>query len=298
MKPIVEDNDITNIPDTVQLRSPPWLPKQPVVILDLNKLPKNKTHPLTYQENFFNIHEKYQNYSYIYTDGSKDSNRTRFGAVLNKKMMKKCLPNEASIFTTEICAINLVLQIVDTNNIKKFVIHSDSISVLQSIKNANQNKPLIVKLLNKLNTIRHSKKGILCWIPSHIGIQGNEKADSLAKAALNMTPDQNAKIPYTDLKHKIKTTMTQKWQQLKDKNTHNKLYQIEPILKERKLNPNNTRRKKPTLAQLHIGHTRQTHSFILKEEPPPKCYCENQYTVKHILRIHNSHTHSKKVLQY
>ena len=29
--------------------------------------------------------------------------------------------------------------------------------------------------------------------------------------------------------------------------------------------------------------TRLTHSFILKEEPPPKCPCGNQYTIKHIL---------------
>ena len=53
MKHIVEDNNIsiTNIHDTVQLKSPPGLLKQPLVILDLNKLPENKTHPLTYQEN-------------------------------------------------------------------------------------------------------------------------------------------------------------------------------------------------------------------------------------------------------
>ena len=42
MKPIVEDDNITNIHDTVQLRSPPRLLKQPVVIFDLNKLLKMK----------------------------------------------------------------------------------------------------------------------------------------------------------------------------------------------------------------------------------------------------------------
>ena len=184
----------------------------------------------------------------------------------------------------------MALQIVDTINIKKFIIHSDSISDLQSIKNANQTNPLIVKLLNKLNTIRHSKKVILCWIPSHIGIQGNGEADSLSKAALNVTLDQNTQILYTGLKHKIKTTMTSKWQQLWDKNTHSKLYQIEPILKERKLNPNNTRREEATLARLCIGRSRLTHYFILKEEPPSKCYCGNQYTVKHILIEESSTT--------
>ena len=34
---------------------------------------------------------------------------------------------------------------------------------------------------------------IFCEIPSHIGIQGNDKADSLAKAALNIVPDKKIK---------------------------------------------------------------------------------------------------------
>ena len=44
---------------------------------------------------------------------------------------------------------------------------------------------------------------ILCWISSHIGIQENHKADSIAKPAQDMEPDKNYKIPYTDLKLKI-----------------------------------------------------------------------------------------------
>ena len=52
-------------------------------------------------------------------------------------------------------------------------------------------------------------------------------------------------------------------------NPHNKLFQVLPILKERKLDLNNTRREETILAQLRIGHTRLTHSFILKDEPPP-----------------------------
>ena len=38
--------------------------------------------------------------------------------------------------------------------------------------------------------MNHSKKVIFDWIPSYIGIQGNDKVDSLAKAALNMMPDK------------------------------------------------------------------------------------------------------------
>ena len=97
--------------------------------------------------------------------------------------MKQSLPKEASIFTAEICAINLALKIISNNKAKKFIIYSDSISVLHSIKNQKLDNPLIVNLLNKLHALRQSKKIIFCWIPGHMGIQGNDKADSLAKAA-------------------------------------------------------------------------------------------------------------------
>ena len=123
--------------------------------------------------------------------------------------------------------------------------------------------------------MNHRKKVIFSWIPSHIGIQGKDKIDSLAKAGFNMMFDEKKSvIPYADLKPKI---ITKKWQQLWEKNPHNKLFQVQPILKERKLDPNNTKREDTSLAQLCIGHTRLTHSFILK------CPCGNQYTIKHIL---------------
>ena len=91
--------------------------------------------------------------------------------------------------------------------------------------------------------------------------------------------------------------LIKKWQQLWDENPHNKLFQIQPILKERKLDPNNTRREETTLTQLHIRHTQLTHSFILKEEPPPKCPCGNQYSIEHIFDwMHKTQPHQEKVL--
>ena len=296
MRHILEETDIslTSIHDTIHLSSPPWLLEQPVIILDLNKLPKNKTHPLIYQEKLNNIQEIYPNYLHIFMDGSKSNHGTGCGAVLHNKSLKKCLPIEASIFSAEIYAIDLALDLITASNFKKFIIHSDSTSVLQSLKYTKLENPLIVKIFNKLNSLIHSKKMIFCWIPSHIGIQGNDKADSLAKAAINMTPDKEFKTPYTDLKPKIKQIVTKKWQQLWDENPHNKLFQIQPILKERKLDPNNTRRKETTFTRRRIGHTQLTQSFILKEKLPPKSPCGNQYSIKHVLIECTKLNHTRK----
>ena len=43
---------------------------------------------------------------------------------------------------------------------------------------------------------------VFSLVPSHIGIQGNERADVLAKAALDKTK-QFYCIPYTDFKYNI-----------------------------------------------------------------------------------------------
>ena len=165
MKPKLKKAEIllTNIHDTIEVSSPYWLLKQPVVILNLTKFIKKNTH---YQEKLFNIQEKYSNYSQIYTDGSQDRNRTRCGAVFNSKTRKRCLPKEAFIFTTKTCALELAFDIVWTSNSKRFVIHSDSFSVLLSIKNWKLDNLLIIKLLNILNSMSLTKR----WILRHIGI--------------------------------------------------------------------------------------------------------------------------------
>ena len=47
---------------------------------------------------------------------------------------------------------------------------------------------LVQKFLKEYTLLSSSGKNILlCWIPSHTGIRGNEKADTAAKAALSLS---------------------------------------------------------------------------------------------------------------
>ena len=49
---------------------------------------------------------------HVFTDGSKDHSRTACAAVLNRIIHKKALPMESSIFTAEVCAIDLAFNII------------------------------------------------------------------------------------------------------------------------------------------------------------------------------------------
>ena len=82
-----------------------------------------------------------------------------------------------------------------------------------------------MNILSKNNSI------ILTWIPSHIGIQGNERADRAEKKALQ-TGISNTKIPYTDLKPLINEFILKKWQKSWDDQMQNKLHHIQDTIGE------------------------------------------------------------------
>ena len=123
----------------------------------------------------------------------------------------------------------------------------------------------------------------MCWIPSHIGVRGNERAYLAAKLALDLSP-KTISIPYTDLKPIISKFLHTKWQQRWDMNINNKLFQIQPTMGEWRPAFKASRREQVVISRLRISHTNTCHAFILKQEPQPQCLtCQTTCTVKHIL---------------
>ena len=204
MKSMLQEFEMSvkNILQDIFPETPPWILEKPEVILKLNEFPKTKTHPSTYTEKFNHILLDYPEHLHVFTDGFRDHSRTMCAAVLNETIHKKALPMESSIFTAEICAIDLALNIISKSKGKKFLIFSDSLSVLTSLCYKKFENPLIIKLLSRLDLMSNHKEIVMCWIPSHIGVRGNERAESAAKATLDLKPD-NIRILCTDLKPKI-----------------------------------------------------------------------------------------------
>ena len=63
----------------------------------------------------------------------------------------------------------------------------------------------------KHNELAELNNIVFCWLPSHVGIKGNEKADIAAKSALSLNIS-DLKIPFTGFKPSINTFVHNKWQ--------------------------------------------------------------------------------------
>ena len=68
-----------------------------------------------------------------------------------------------------------------------------------------------------------------CWVTSHTGIKGNEKADSAAKSALDL-PRTKVYVPYNDFKHCINQYIFCSWQDDWNGAVMNKLHSVKPVL--------------------------------------------------------------------
>ena len=275
--------DLDNIAEFKVPDVPPWTFSQPRVLFSLHNDKKSQTDPLVFRTKYHELLSNFPSYETIFTDGSKDGDTAGSACVTPSDTYKCRLPDNASIFSAEIKAIDLALDHIEQSRSSDFIIFSDSLSVLQSLHNPHIENPLLLDVLLKHNELTELNRIVFCWLSSHVGIKGNEKADIAAKSALTLNIS-DLKIPFTDFKPSINTFVHNKWQMSWNAAVFNKLHSIKPSLGEWQPNYRIDRKEEVTLARLRIGHTFITHSFLLKGEDWPLCIpCQEPFSVKHFL---------------
>ncbi|KAL4104315.1 hypothetical protein QTP88_019616 [Uroleucon formosanum] len=235
--------------------TPPW-ENNYQINTELNTLSKQNTAPEIFKTHVHRILDKYKNFQKIFTDASKADNGVGISIILENQNLSFKLPNECSIFSAEALAILKAIEIVNTSAHTNFLILSDSLSALNSIKNKTNPSDIAILIQNNLDEAKQKKKQIiLIWIPGHTEIRGNETADTYAKIAISNNDTLLLdSLTYDDLKNSLKTYLRKKWHIAWNSQT-TKLNQIKSTT-FRWDNPNRNRKDETTLNRLRIGHTR------------------------------------------
>ena len=103
----------------------------------------------------------------------------------------------------------------------------------------------------------------LCWIPSHIDIHGNEKADSLVKLALDKADIQPLPFCKLEIKSKIKASIAERWQAEWDASKIGRwLYKIQPKVQQKPNSYSNERRIEIAISRLRLSHKKHYDKFV------------------------------------
>lgn len=155
----------------------------------------------------------------IFTDGSRSNDQTGAAMYVNDNIsLKRRLREPASVFDAELLAIMLAVEYINNCSPNSFIIASDSMSVLLALENniiSTKASLLMYRcrtLLARLNNLHY--KITLLWVPAHYGIDGNEKADELAKLASSedMAIVSSDALNWSSHLSQIKNAYAEKWQ--------------------------------------------------------------------------------------
>jgi ribonuclease HI len=187
--------------------------------IDINKsfasLPPHVVNTLFNQK----VDENWSSFVRVFTDGSKASGGECGAAFcipsldINRMFQ---LPQKASVFTAECVALREALLEALSKSFPRTVIFSDSLSLVNCL-NSNSKSSLSSHVLSDIKSSLHLAfvrrlTVMIVWIPSHIGISGNERADALAKDACTCgVLPHSLVLPITDCMNAVEHSIREEW---------------------------------------------------------------------------------------
>lgn len=251
----------------------------------LTKYSKKDTPNDVMRQEFSELQSQYGEYTSFYTDGTKKGPLVGCSMIgPSIKQVRRINPT-ATILTAELYGLLLAVEHITKKKIRRSIIYTDSLSSLRAVNSVKRvTNALVLELQNKI--ISASNKNIdiiLCWVPSHVGIPGNEEADCAACSASEKEVEMH-KIPYRDYHTSLMHCIRAKWQKEWNNEIHNKLHMVKPVLSEWESARHRERFYEVVLCRLRIGHTRLTHGHLLRGDEAPVCeHCDSQLSILHIL---------------
>ncbi|CAK1592792.1 unnamed protein product [Parnassius mnemosyne] len=231
---------------------------------------------------------------HIFTDGSKIEGKV--GAALSEwknktenKALKLALPTYCTVYQAELLAICRATGQILKHRASSFGIYSDSMAALQTIINSNCLHPLAVECRDNLRAISLQNKVVtLFWIKAHAGLEGNERADRLAKEAAKnskVRPDYDL-CPVSFVKRSIRMATLDEWNQRYQTGETAKITKLffpDAKLAYRLIRKFGASSETTQVMTGHGGFSEYLHRFKCKENPSCICDPDAEETVPHIL---------------
>ncbi|KAL0883429.1 hypothetical protein ABMA27_016810 [Loxostege sticticalis] len=178
--------------------------------------------------------------------------------------------------TVELVAILEALKYIESQNLTECVILTDSKSALQHVARCasgySRGAPIAYDVLKMIRRLDNDR-GInlrLQWVPSHVGLSGNEEADRLAKLACTTGINFSIVPFYTEILPKFRKSCYTKFKEYFDK---------------RSVDKGICRKHIVILHRLRSGHfPSNKFAFLMRKAPSPNCdVCGTLDDVQHIL---------------
>nr|XP_054921490.1 uncharacterized protein LOC129382122 [Dermacentor andersoni] len=140
--------------------------------------------------------------THLYADGSVlvDGSAAAACVAPDLGISRQCrLSYRASSTTAELAGLHLAADILEESpHITSAAILCDSRAALQQLLLDERGPPLAQRLACRLHALQSSCDLRLQWIPSHVGVAGNETADQLARRAHNPSTALTARVSSID----------------------------------------------------------------------------------------------------
>lgn len=220
---------------------------------------------------------KYANYNKWYTDGSVKEDQVGCGIKGDNIEIAIQMNKMCTIFSAESRAMLETLNQIQEDGTPN-IIFTDSASCLEALEKGESKHPWIANIRTNAN----KKKVTFCWIPSHVGIKGNEEADKLAEMG-RTSRTTVTEVPSHDIIewYKTRTIWTNDAEWRVNSSSFLRMTKPTTLRWRDQRNAKNQR----ILTRLRIGHTWLSHGHLLKKEDPPKCrVCNDTLTADHIIR--------------
>lgn len=255
------------------------------------------------------IEDKYSRHYKMFTDGSKDGSdlgAAFFDPQLNVKAKFK-INSKITIMYCELIAISEALLYLLTVDQANFVIFSDSKSSLQHlarVPSSLRGLPIAIIILDLICKLQSSNKTVtIQWIPSHIGIMGNEEADLAAKQASTEGIDYACLPIYSDWLGHVKELSRQRWHEYfdersKEKGIWYKTIQAEPLRYPWFEGGEIDREHVVTLLRMRSGHIPSNKfKYLMGKSTSPNCsVCGVVEDIYHVLMECDRNVHERQCL--